>query len=42
VWTHKLQIEAMTALYAVQFSLEVGFFDVVFEGDAQAVIKEID
>ncbi len=32
----------MTALYAVQLSLEVGFFDVVFEGDAQAVIKEID
>jgi len=34
--------EPMTALFAVQFRLEVGFFDVVFEGDAHAVIKEID
>jgi hypothetical protein len=37
-----LTTEAMTALFAVQFSLEVGFFYVVFEGDAKTVIKEID
>jgi hypothetical protein len=34
--------EAMTVLYAVQFNMEVSFFDVVFQGDAQAVIKETD
>jgi hypothetical protein len=33
--------KAMAALYAMQFSKEVGFFYVLFEGDAQAVIKEI-
>jgi hypothetical protein len=32
----------MAALYARQFSLEVGFFDVIFEDDPQAVSKEID
>jgi hypothetical protein len=32
----------MAALFAVQFSFKVGFFDVAFEGDAQTVIKEID
>jgi hypothetical protein len=40
--TDPLTAEAMAALFAVQFSIEVGFFDVVFEGDAQTVIKEID
>jgi hypothetical protein len=27
-------VEAMAALWAVQFSKEVGFYEVVFEGDA--------
>jgi hypothetical protein len=40
--TDPLTAEAMGALFAVQFCIEVGFFDVVFEGDAQSVIKEID
>jgi len=40
--TDPLTAEAMAALFAVQFCIEVGFFDVVFEGDAQTVIKEID
>jgi len=40
--TDPLTAEAMAALSAVQFSLEVGFFDVVFEGDEQTVIKEIN
>jgi ribonuclease HI len=40
--TDPLTAEAMAALFAVQFSLKVGFFDVTFEGDAQTVIKEID
>jgi hypothetical protein len=31
----------MTALLAVQFSKEVGFMDVLFEGDAAQVVKEI-
>lgn len=37
-----LTAEAMAALFAVQFCIEVGFFDVVFEGDAHTVIKEIN
>jgi len=34
--------EVMAALLAVQFSKEVGFFDVILEGDAAKVINEIN
>jgi len=34
--------EAMTTLWAVQICKDVGFFDVVFEGDAAQVIAEIN
>jgi ribonuclease HI len=34
--------EVMGALYAVQFCKEVDFFDVLFEGDANTVVKEIN
>jgi len=34
--------EVMGALYAVQFCKEVGFFDVLFEGDVNTVVKEIN
>jgi ribonuclease HI len=34
-------VEVMAALLAVQFSKEVGFMDVMFEGDAVQVVKEI-
>jgi hypothetical protein len=34
--------EVMPASYAVIFSKEVGFFDVIFEGDALRVIKEVN
>jgi len=33
--------EFMAALQAVQFSKEVSFWDVIFEGDAAQVVKEI-
>lgn len=33
--------EVMVALLAVQFSKEVGFMDVMFEGDVAQVVKEI-
>jgi ribonuclease HI len=33
--------EFMAALQAIQFSKEVGFWDVIFEGDAAQVVKEI-
>jgi len=33
--------EIMAALQAVQFSKEVGFWDVIFEGDAAQVVKEL-
>jgi ribonuclease HI len=42
LWVDPQTAEAMTVLYAVQFNMEVSFFDVVFQGDAQAVIKETD
>jgi hypothetical protein len=32
----------MGALYAVQFCKEIGFFYVLFEGDANTVVKEIN
>jgi hypothetical protein len=35
-------IEVMAALFAMQFSKEVGFLDVIFEGDAAQVVKEIN
>lgn len=34
--------ELMAASHAVTFSLEVGFFDVIFEGDALNVIREVN
>jgi len=34
--------ELMAASYAVTFSLEVGFFDVIFEEDALNVIREVN
>jgi ribonuclease HI len=33
--------EAMATTHAVIFSKEVGFFDVIFEGDALQVVQEI-
>jgi ribonuclease HI len=33
--------EAMAALWAVQFCKEVGFFEVLFEGDAAQVVADI-
>jgi ribonuclease HI len=33
--------EILAALQAVQFSKEVGFMDVIFEGDAAQIVKEI-
>jgi hypothetical protein len=34
--------EVMAALHAILFSREVGFFDVVFEGDALQVVRDIN
>ncbi|XP_062166249.1 uncharacterized protein LOC133872693 [Alnus glutinosa] len=34
--------EVMTALFAMHFSKEMGFLDVIFEGDAVQVVKEIN
>jgi hypothetical protein len=34
--------ETMAALGAIQFSKEVGFFNVIFEGDAAQVISKIN
>jgi hypothetical protein len=34
--------EAMGALWAVQFSKEVGFFDVIFKGDATQIVSKIN
>jgi hypothetical protein len=34
--------EVIAALFSMQFSKEVGFLDVVFEGDAAQVVKEIN
>jgi len=34
--------EVIAALYAVQFSKEMGFLDAVFEGDAAQVVKDIN
>jgi hypothetical protein len=34
--------EVIGALYAVQFCKDVGFFYVLFEGDANTIIKEIN
>jgi hypothetical protein len=34
--------EVMTTLCAMQFSKEVGFLKVIFEGDAAQVVKEIN
>jgi len=33
--------EIMAALHSVQFNKEVGFWDVIFEGDAAQVVKEL-
>jgi ribonuclease HI len=33
--------EIMAALQAMQFSKEVGFWEVIFKGDAAQVVKEI-
>jgi hypothetical protein len=35
-------VETMAAYYAVQFCREVGFFDVILEGDASQVVQEIN
>jgi hypothetical protein len=35
-------VEVMAALNAVQFCKEVGFLDVMFEGDASQVIREVN
>lgn len=45
--THKLVVdpigaEAIAALTAVLFSMEVGFFEVIFEGDALQIVKEVN
>ncbi|XP_062174656.1 uncharacterized protein LOC133879872 [Alnus glutinosa] len=34
--------EAMAAFWAIQFCKEVGFFDVLFEGDAAQVVADIN
>jgi hypothetical protein len=34
--------EAIATLAAVLFSKEVGFFDVIFEGDALQIVQEIN
>jgi ribonuclease HI len=34
--------EAMAAIYAVLFCKEVGFLDVIFEGDALQVVREMN
>jgi ribonuclease HI len=40
-WTDLKTAEFMAALQAVQFCKEVGFWDIIFEGDATQVVKEI-
>jgi hypothetical protein len=34
--------KAMAALHAILFSKDIGFFDVIFEGDALQVVREIN
>jgi ribonuclease HI len=37
-----IMAELMAALLGMQFSKEIGFLDVIFEGDAAQVINEIN
>lgn len=34
--------KAMSAIHAVLFSKEVGFLDIIFEGDALQVVREMN
>jgi hypothetical protein len=34
--------EAMTTLYATNFNMEMGFLDVILEGDALQIVKKIN
>jgi hypothetical protein len=42
IFTDPHTAEILAATYAVSFSKEVGFFEVIFEGDALNVIKEVN
>jgi ribonuclease HI len=37
-----ITVEVMAALLAMQFNKEIGFLDVIFEGDTAQVINEIN